>query len=150
MSHPKSTFPICFIVLDENDLLINCPFKSRLAPIDCKYSHIIFKCSPDGAFFVWIHERLSAALEGGTELRGVPQRAEHPEAAGRVGVGRHLVRLVLRAVVAAPHLGVAQEEQLLGGQAQASHWPRLARVRVIPEEGCEGCLQPAVVCNVLS
>ena len=67
-----------------------------------------------------------------------------------MGVGQHLVRLVLRAVVAAPHLGVAQEEQLLGGQAQASHWPRLASVRVIPEEGCEGCLQPSVVCNVFS
>ena len=90
------------------------------------------------------------ALEGVTELWGVPQRAEYPEAAGRVGVGRHLVRLVLRAVVTAPHLGVAQEEQLLGGQAQPSHRPRMARVRVIPEEGCEGCLQPAVVCNVLS
>ena len=110
---------------------------------------LFLKCSPDGAFFVWIHERLSVALEGVTELWGVPQRAEYPEAAGRVGVGRHLVRLVLRAVVTAPHLGVAQEEQLLGSQAQASHWPRLARVRVIPEEGCEGRLQPAVVCNVL-
>ena len=60
------------------------------------------------------------------------------------------MRLVLRAVVATPHLGIAQEEQLLGAKTRAGHWPRVAKVRVIPEEGCEGCLQPAVVCNVFS
>ena len=79
--------------------------------------------SPDGAFFVWIHERLSRTLEGVPKFRGVPQRGEDPEAAGRMGVGHHLVRLVLRAVVAAPHLGIAQEEQLLRGQAEAVHRP---------------------------
>ena len=67
-----------------------------------------------------------------------------------MGVGHHLVRLVLRAVVAAPHLGVAQEEQLLGAQTQAGNRPRVAKVRVIPEKGCEGCLQPSVVCNIFS
>ena len=89
-------------------------------------------------------------MEGGPKFWGVPQRGEDPEAAGRVGVGQHLVRLVLRAVVAAPHLGVAQEEQLLRGQAQAGHRPRLSRVCVIAEEGREGCLQPSIVCNVFS
>ena len=89
-------------------------------------------------------------MEGGPKFWGVPQRGEDPEAAGRVGVGQHLVRLVLRAVVAAPHLGVAQEEQLLRGQTQAGHRPRVSRVCVIAEEGREGCLQPSVVCNVFS
>ena len=64
--------------------------------------------SPKGAFLVWIHEGPSGAAEGVTELQEVPQCCEDPDAAGGVGVGQHLVRLVLRAVVAAPNLAVRQ------------------------------------------
>ena len=67
-----------------------------------------------------------------------------------MGVGHHLVDLVLLAVVAAPHLAVAHKEQLLGGQLEILNGKTVLIVAAIVKVSFVSRFQTAIVCNVLS
>lgn len=66
-----------------------------------------------------------------------------------MGIGQDLVHLVLLAVVVAPHLGEAHEEQLLGSQLEVLHREDVLVMAAITEICLVSCLQTAIVSNIL-